>query len=213
MELYYAPGSCAFASLVSFCEAEADFTPRRVMLANGDQNSSWFRAINPRGRVPVLVAGGQTISETIAILSFVAHRYPERRLLPLNDPVALARAYELMSWLATGVHTTIAQLWRSERFVDNKGAAAALSAAAPSRLEAAFREIEERLVEPWALGCDYSALDPYLAVFYRWARRLDMDMSGFPRWRAHNERLFERPAVQAALAIEAAPIPAASEVS
>jgi len=204
MKLYYAPGSCAFASLVSLCETGADFEAKIVKLAEGEQKSDWFQAISPRGRVPVLVVDDAPVTETIAILSYIANRYPEAKLLPLGDPLALARAYELMAWLASSVHVTIAQLWRSERFTDDAEGIAALKAAAPGRLETAFAEIERRIAGEWALSSGYSVLDPYLGVFLRWAKRLEMDLGAYPRWQAHNERLMARPAVQRAIAIEQA---------
>ena len=213
MQLYYAVGSCAFASLVCLCEAEADFSAKRVVLAEGEQDSDWFRALSSRGRVPVLAVEGHVITETIAILSYIANRYPNGKLLPLDDPLALAQAYEMMAWLASSVHVLIAQLWRSERFVDDAVGASALQAAAPARLAAAFREIEGRIAGPWVMASGYSVLDPYLAVFLRWARRLQMDLSPYPRWQALNETLFARPAVQSALAIEAGSSAVASKVT
>lgn len=202
LDLYYAPGSCAFASLIALCEAGAEFEANRVALSDGEQHSEWFRAINQRGRVPVLIIDGEPISETLAILSFVASRFPDAELLPLEDPLGLARAYELMAWLASSVHITIAQLWRSERFADDTETINALKAAAPQRLEAAFNEIETRIAAPWVFGNRYSLVDGYLGVFHRWARRLNVDMSHFPRWQAQYASLEQRPAVQRAITIE-----------
>ena len=206
IQLYYAPGSSAFAPLVCLSEAEADFLAIRVVLASGEQHSDWFRAVSSRGRVPVLAVDGLVITETIAILTYIAQQFPEAQLLPLASPIELARAYELMAWLATGVHVTIAQLWRSERFVDDLNGKKSLEVAAHPRLERAFEEIEARIAGPWALDSGYSALDPYLAVFLRWVTRLKMDIDSYPRWKAQNTRLFERRAVQNALRIESVEI-------
>ena len=203
LELYHAPGSCALASLVCLYETGAPFTARRLALADGEQRSEWYRAMAPHGRVPLLVVDGTPVSETIAILSYIAARFPEAQLLPA-DPLARSRAYEFMSWIASSVHATIGQLWRSERFVDDEAGAASLKAGAPARLDAAFVEINGRIVGPWAMPEGYSAVDPYLGVVYRWAVRLGTDMNRFPRWQAHNARLLERPAVQQALAAEKA---------
>ena len=204
LTLYFAPGSCAFASLIALVEAGQTFEARKVKLANREQDSEWFRALNPLGHVPVLEIGDTVVTETIAILSYAAHSNPNARLLPFGDPLAVAKAYEFMSWLASSVHVTIAQLWRTERFVDDASAAVAVKAAAPERLERAFRAIEQRLAEPWALGTEFSLIDGYLGVFFRWAQRLEMDMSAFPRWFEHQAALLARPSVISALAIEQA---------
>ena len=202
--LYFAPGSCAFASLIALAEAGLPFEARKINLAEREQDSAWFRVLNPLGRVPVLEVGDTVVTETIAILSYAAHAGPDARLLPLGDPLALAKAYEFMAWLASNVHVTIAQLWRTERFVDEPAAAAAVKAAAPERLERAFRSLEQRLAGPWALGPGFSVVDGYLAVFFRWAQRLEMDMSAFPRWSGHQAALLARPSAMSALAIEQA---------
>jgi len=200
--LYFAPGSCAFASLIALNEAGLRFKARRVKLADREQDSPWFRALNPLGRVPVLEIDGKVVTETIAILSYAAHSNPHAHLLPFGNPTALAKAYEFMAWLASSVHVTIAQLWRTERFVDDPAVAEAVMAAAPERLENAFRCIEQKLVGPWALGSEFSVVDGYLSVFFRWAQRLKMDMDSFPRWSEHQSVLLARPSAISALATE-----------
>jgi glutathione S-transferase len=203
IKLYYAPGSCAFASLVALEEAGLHYAPIKVDFGANEQRSDAFLQVNPRGRVPTLLADGVTIPENIAVLTFIANAAPEAHLLPLRDPLRLAQAYEWMSWFASGIHVTIAQLWRSGRFTDEANGQRILQDAAPARLEAAFAEIEARLGSPWILGADYSVVDAYAAVFYRWASgRLAMDVGRYPRWRAHFERLNARPAVERAIAIE-----------
>ncbi|HET9628415.1 MAG TPA: glutathione S-transferase N-terminal domain-containing protein [Novosphingobium sp.] len=205
LELYFAPGSCAFAPLVLLEEAGAEFTAHRLVLANGDQRRPDFLAINPLGRVPALVVDGTIVTEAIAVMSFIASRFPEAHLLPTGDPVALGKCYEMMAWLATNQQVYIAQLWRTDRFVDEPTAVAALKEAALERLKAGFQQIEERIAGPWAMGESYSAVDPYLGVFRRWAERLELDTGQWPAWSAQHRRLLDRPATQAALAREAAP--------
>lgn len=207
IELYFAPGSCAFAPLIALEEAGADFTAKRLVLAEGDQRRPDFLAINPLGRVPALVVDGTVITEVIAVLTFIANRFPDARLLPFGDTVALGKAYEFMAWLATNQQIYIAQLWRTERFADDPATIAALKDAAMSRLESGFAQIEERIAGPWAMGESYSVIDAYLGVFHRWAERLEVDTSQFGAWTRQHERLMDRPATRAALARETVPAP------
>lgn len=208
MELYFGPGSCAFAALVALEEAGADYTPRRLVLAEGEHRKPEFLAINPLGRVPALVVDGTVITEVIAVLTFIAARYPQAGLLPVEDPVMLGKVYEWLSWLATNQHIAVAQLLRTERFADDPALVAGLRDAARPRLAAGFAEIERRIAGPWAMGERYTLLDGYLAVYRRWAERLEFDLSGYPAWAAQHERLAARPAFQRALAREAAPVTA-----
>lgn len=203
VDLYFAAGSCAFAALIALEESGLSYEPRRLDLAAGQQRSHEFLAINPRGRVPTLVIDGEPIAENIAVLTTIAHLSPAARLLPFGDPLALGRAYSLMSWFASGIHVTIAQLWRSERFTADPLGQQALRAAAPGRLQEAFDELESRITGAWLLGSEFSVVDGYAGVFHRWASgRLGMDMARYPKWNGFMDRLMARPTVHRALAKE-----------
>lgn len=208
IELFFAPGSCAFAPLVALEETGAEFEAKRLVLADGDQRRPEFLAINPLGRVPALIVDGTVITEVIAVLSFIAHRFPDARLLPFNDLAALGKCYEMMAWLATNQQIFIAQLWRTDRFVDEPETMSALREAALDRLKAGFAQIESRIAGPWVMGEEYSTVDPYLGVFHRWAERLQLDTSQWPAWSEQHRRLMDRPATRSALERETATIPA-----
>ena len=60
------------------------------------------------------------MTEVLAILTYLAHRYPHSELLPLADPLKLAKAYEVMSWFASTVHVAFAQIARPERYADDE---------------------------------------------------------------------------------------------
>lgn len=204
LTLYFAAGSCSLPALVGLEEAGADFDAVRLVLPNGDQRRPEYLAINPRGRVPVLVADGVAVAENIAVITTIAQRFPEARLLPLQDPLQLARAYELLAWFASGVHVAFAQIARPERYTPDASAWPALKAGGQANMLAAYAEIDARLEDgrPWLLGQDFSLADPYAHVFYRWASRLEVDMAQYPAFAEHAERLQARPAVQRAFARE-----------
>jgi glutathione S-transferase len=104
LKLYYAPGSSAFAPLVALEELGVAYDVHRVDLAAGEQRQPTYLRVNPRGRVPTLAVDGEPVTEVLAILTYLAHAYPHGGLLPLADPLKLARAYEVMSWFASTVH-------------------------------------------------------------------------------------------------------------
>jgi glutathione S-transferase len=75
----------------------------------------------------------------------------------------------------------------------------------------AFEEIEAILQTApggWLVGGRFTAVDPYALVFWRWAERLNIDIADYPAFTDHARRLFERPAVQRAVAREAGKTPA-----
>lgn len=202
LTFYFCPGSCSFVSHFALEKSGADFQTRRIALSADEQNSKAYRAVNPRGRVPALVVDGQAITENIAILNYLDGAFPDSRLIP---PMAAdrTRAYELMSWFASSVQISFSQIWRSERFTGDAAAAATLKLDGRTRVIAAFEEIERLLQpSPWMLGEDFSIVDAYATIFWRWAPRLDIDMTRYPAWNAHAERLLGTPAARRVLDAE-----------
>ena len=103
-KLYYAPGTCALASHIALEEAGASYTAERLDFKNNQQTSPQYLAINPKGRVPALVTDRGTLTETPAILAFIAQSFPQARLVP-DDPFAFAQAQSFNN----GAHQSCAQ--------------------------------------------------------------------------------------------------------
>lgn len=207
LTLYFAGGSCSLPALVGLEEAGAQFEAVRLVLADGDQRTPEYLAINPRGRVPVLALDGQTVGENVAVLTAIANRFPQAKLLPFGDEVLLGRAYELIGWFSSGVHVSFAQVFRPERFSRDERAWPAIRAGGRENVLAAFAEIEQRLQNggPWLLGEAFSLVDPYALVFHRWAPRLEIDASTYPAFSTHAQRVLTRPAVGRAVTRESSP--------
>ena len=211
ISLYFAPNSSAFAPLVALEEAGADFQPVFVRLAAGEQHTPAYRAINPRGRVPTLVVDGTPIYEVIAILGWVADRYPEAGLLP-TEPTERARAFALMSWIASTVHIALAQVRRPERYTDDPAIRLALEAPGRTAFSAALAEFEARsaaTASPFLIGDRFGAVDAYALVVRRWADGLGIDRATFPSFADRTDALFARASVRRALDHETL-IPAAA---
>ena len=102
-KLYYAPGTCALASHIALEEAGASYTAERLDFKNNQQTSPQYLAINPKGRVPALVTDRGTLTETPAILAFIAQSFPQAKLVP-DDPFAFAQAQAFNSYLCSTVH-------------------------------------------------------------------------------------------------------------
>lgn len=207
ISLYFAPNSSAFAPLVAIEEAGADFQPVLVSLAAGEQHLPAYRGINPRGRVPTLVVDGTPITEVIAILGWVADRYPEARLLP-SDPAERAQAYSLMSWIASTVHVALAQVRRPERYADDPDVRRALEAPGRAAFAAALAELEARSAttpSPFLIANRFTVVDAYVLVVRRWADGLGIERSTMAHFTDRTNELFARASVRRALAHETIP--------
>jgi glutathione S-transferase len=100
MQLYFAPGTIALASLIALEEAGASYTPMRLSFADNDQRSAAYLQINPKGRVPALITDDGILTETPAVLSYIARTHPEAGLLPA-DAFGAARVLEICTYLCS----------------------------------------------------------------------------------------------------------------
>ena len=100
MKLYYSPGSCALASHIALEESRTDYEAIRIDFGSAQQKSSEFLEVNPKGRVPALVTERGILTETPAILFFLAQSFPGVKMAPLEDPFALAEAHPLTATFA-----------------------------------------------------------------------------------------------------------------
>src|SRR4051812_20641704 len=202
LRLFYSPGACSLVPHIALEEAGAGFDAVRTAIAENAHRRPEYLAINPRGLIPALAVDDHVVAENIAVLAYIGHRWPESGQLPLDDPLALARVFELLSFFATTVHYGgFGPIFRA-RAAGIERPEAEL-AADRERLRGLFAELDALLAPgPWLLGDRYSLADPYPLTFRRWARRLELDVTHCRHWTEHARRLVERPAVQRALARE-----------
>jgi glutathione S-transferase len=117
--LYFSPGACSRVPMILLEEAHAAYTLQRVSAQLGQTRSQAFLRLNPKGKVPVLVDGGQTITENVAIALHLAQRFADAALLPTPpQPRDLTEALSLLSWCASGLHPLIGRLRMPQRACD-----------------------------------------------------------------------------------------------
>ena len=200
LKLFHATGSCALASHLALEEAGASYEAVRLSLADGDQNKPEYLAINPKGRVPALVTDRGVLTETPAILAYIAQSFPQARLAPLDDPFAFARVQAFNSYLCSTVHVAHAHKGRGRRWTDDPAAIEALKAMVPVTMGRCFELIENEMFEgPWVMGEHYTICDPYLFTLARWLEGDSVDPARFPKVHDHRRRMAERPAVKKVL--------------
>ena len=204
MILYYAPTACSIAPHIALEEIGAEFEPRRIDLAKGEQASPEFLKVNPRGRVPAMIIDGAVVTEVPALLTFIAGLKPEAGLIPRPGTLAHARCFEWLGFLSSTLHVAYAQFRRPGRFLgEGSSCWEELSGEGRRITTGLYSEVERRLGDGWAAGDAYSIADIYLFPFHGWAWRFDVDAAAeYPKWTALVERLKQRPAVKRVLATE-----------
>jgi glutathione S-transferase len=202
-KLYYSPGSCALASHIALQEAGAPYTTERIDFKSNQQNSPEYLAINPKGRVPSLVTDRGILTETPAVLVFIAQSFPQAKLAPFDDPYALAQVQAFNSYLCSTVHVAHAHKQRGARWAADETSFADMKRMVPKTVAACFALIERDMLKgPWVMGDAYTICDPYLFTVAQWLEGDGVDVSTLPKVAEHRKRMSERPAVREVMAVQ-----------
>jgi glutathione S-transferase len=205
LTLYYAPHTCSLASHIALIDAGAEYRLERIDFGRTEQQSPAYLAVNPKARVPALVTPRGILTETPALLAFVAQSFPQARLAPLDDPFAFAELQAFNSYLCATLHVAHAHRMRGYRWVDDAAAIVAMQKKVPQSVGACFDLIERAMLRgPWVMGERYSIADPYLFTLAQWLEADGVDPAGIPRVMEHRSRMAERSSVQHAIAEELA---------
>jgi glutathione S-transferase len=203
--LYYSPGACSLAAHIVLEEIGDPFSLSLVSSSDGSTRSPEHLLLNPKGRVPVLTVEDMVYTELPAILFHLALSNPAAGLAP-ETTEKLVRCMEWFNWLSGTVHAVaVRMVWRSENFSSDLAQQSDTIAIGKANLVNAFELIEARLAATdWAVEDQYSIVDPFLFVIFRWGNRMGCDMRLlYPSWTRHTMRMLEREAVIRALSTEA----------
>jgi glutathione S-transferase len=197
--LYFAPGSCALASHIALEEAGAAYEAVKVDFSKNQQRTPEYLKINPKGRVPALVTEHGILTETPAILAYVAQTNPKAKLAPLDDPFAFAKIQAFNSYLCSTVHPAHAHRVRGSRWADDAAAIEEMKRKAPQVVADCFDLIEKDMFKgPWVMGDSYTIADPYLYTVATWWEGDSVDQKRIPKLADHRKRMADRAAVQRA---------------
>lgn len=203
LKLYFTPNTCALASHLALAHAGADFQLVRVDFKSNEQRSPEYLGVNPKGRVPALVTDRGVLTETPALLMFIAQMFPASGLAPLGDPFGLAQWNAFNSYLCSTVHVAHAHRMRGYRWADDPAAWDAMRKKVPSSVGGAFALIEDEYLRgPWVLGEQLSASDYYLLTLSRWLEADGVDLTKLPRVLDHRRRMLAMPLVAQVIAEE-----------
>jgi glutathione S-transferase len=199
LTLYYAPNTCSLATHIALIDAGAAYELKRLSFASEDQRKPDFTALNPKARVPALVTDDGVLTETPALLAYVAQRFPQAKLAPLDDPFAFAKVQAFNSYLCSSLHVAHAHRMRGYRWADEPDAIAAMQRKVPQSVTQGFELIEPDLTGPWVMGERYTICDAYLFTLAQWMEADSVDTAKLPRVMAHRARCAALPNVKRAI--------------
>lgn len=197
LKFYYAPKTCALAVHIALEQIGAPYEAIALDFANQAQRSADYLAINPKGRVPALVTERGILTETPALLLYLAQRYPEANLAPLDDHFAIAQMQAFNSYLCSTVHVAHAHRVRGARWVDDPTAIEAMKKKVPQTMGDCMALIENGMLKgPWVMGEQYTVADMYLFTIAGWLEGDGVDLSKLPRVIEHRTRMAADPVVK-----------------
>ena len=198
MKLYFSPGACSLSPQIVLQESGLAYEPvlastKTHQLADGTD----YYTINPLGYVPLLeLDNGARLHEGPAIVQYIADQVPEKKLAPANGSFERYKLQEWLNFIGTEVHKGFGPLFKPTTPENYK----------PIALEALTKRlqwVDEQLAgKSYLLGEQFSVADAYLYTVSRWAGFVGLDLSGMANILAFQQRMAQRPAVQAALKIE-----------
>jgi glutathione S-transferase len=193
LKLYFSPGACSFVPHVLLELSGAAFEPTMVKLHKGEQYGEEYKAINPRGQVPVLVDDGKVITQIVAIILYLDQKFPEAKFLP-TEPVARAKALEVLAWMNNTVHPTFTHIFMPQKFSDQSDVQAALKTFNTQVYKGLLSELESLVVKHlsptgWLSGEVLGPLDAYSLTLTRWGSIAGIDPTSYPSLWAHVNRV------------------------
>jgi glutathione S-transferase len=203
LTLYFAPDSCARVPLIALEEIGRPYSLEVVAFMKGQHKSPEYLALNPKGKVPLLVVDGVPLTENVAILTWLAERFPEAGLLPdLQDGFARAGLISDLAYCASGLHPIVTRLRIPQFFCDTPDGSRRVFDMAEVAMRPNFELIDSRLAgNRWWYGDRWSIVDAYINWVWFRVTGTQFDGSAYPNLGRHDADMKQRPAVKRALAI------------
>jgi len=166
MKLYYAPGACSLADHIALHEAGLSFDHERVDLkAKRTEGGVNFATINPKGYVPALTLdSGETLSENIAILDWIAHQ--DSKLAP-SGPMGHTHLLEALAFISTEIHKSFKPFFA--------GAGDSDKAKAGEMIGKRMGYLADTMKGDYLFGSTVSVADFYLFVMLLWAKKFGVE--------------------------------------
>lgn len=205
-KLFYSPGACSLAVHVILNELAVPFEAIRKSTKDGSLKSPEFLKLNPRGQVPLLIAGDTPVKEGGAIITWLLDTH-KSALLPASG-MERAKALEWLMWANASLHPAYSRgFWMMHQQIDEK-AKATLNQSIYTQIQSYWDEAEARLAQSKFLGGDaIGAADILITVISQWG--VGHEFKFGPNLQRVFKAVQDRPTWQKAVAAEKAQAQAA----
>jgi len=188
--LYHFPISCSNVVKIALELIDVEHQVSLVDLYQGEQQHPDFLAINPMGKVPVLVEGNQVMTQGSAILLHLSQKFPDANLMPDLATTEGMTALKWFDFISASLHSNFDKVFHSERISADSEI---VKANAEELIIKQLNHIEDRLFESKFLAGDKPSLaDYYFVVMLSWGQVLSFDLfERYPSFVHFKEKLKE----------------------
>jgi glutathione S-transferase len=199
MKLYYAPGACSMASHICLEETGVPYETYAVNTQRKEHKGPEYLRINKHGQIPALAVDDTVIVENVAIQYYLASRYREAGLKPM-DLMEEARWLSFISWMASTVHVSAKHITRTYIYTDDEAAHDSIRRVSRDSFWTYLVEIDRTLADnQWILGDQFTTADAYVLPYLNGAIKFGMPVDDLANLRAWQKRMLNRKAVRVVL--------------
>ena len=208
MKLFWGSHTCALGIHVLLEEIGKPYEAEKIDVQGGATKEDWFRAINPKGKVPTLVLDdGRVLTEFAALGTWLARANPDAGLLPA-EPDEEFRALSITDYTVGTVHGQgFGRIFMPGKFEPQDPVHQGLGLGQGSvkrqgetMVGEAFAILDKELAgRDWVAGGRFGVADAALFYVTRWAPQVGVELP--PNLAAHLRRTKARPAVRRVMTV------------
>lgn len=195
MQLFFATNTISVAVAIALQEAGLEHTLTKVDFAKGEQMDAAYLGINSKGRVPALVSDDHILTETGALLEYIAALAPDKNLVP-TDLVSAAKMRSVMFYVASTMHVNHAHRMRGSRWANAQSSFDDMTAKVPETMTASATYIENECLNGPFIGDVISIGDCYLFTVCTWLAGDGVNLDAFPKITAFMGEMERRASVK-----------------
>ena len=202
LKFFYSTQTCSTAIHIALEEANIPFEGTEVSWKR-KVNVAELEAVNPLGQVPAIVHQGKMLNQCIAILEYVSDLAPGKKLMPKENPLAMAEARSWLAFIGADLQKSFLPLFMASRWTDNQEVQAQIKKGVREGIDKYMAYVDKALAgKDYVLGSSFSVVDAYLFTVVGWCKWAEIDTSKYAKLSAYMKRIYSRPAVQKVLAAE-----------
>ena len=175
----YWRSSCSYRMRIALGYKQLAYEPVFVNIVDGEQKKPEYLAKNPIGHVPTLSIDGVPYVESVAIMELLEELYPDPPLLP-KTPQERARVRALVETINAGIQPLQNLIVLDRVGGDDQEKRGAWMRFFITRGLGAFEALASA-TGPFAFGEAFTMADVFLVPQIYAARRVNVDLTPFPR--------------------------------